>query len=137
MDEVKERIMRISIAALATLASLGLGATAPAMATALRSAEQPGVSQKVVHFGDLNLNTEHGADQLYRRLNFAARDVCSDNGDMYYLTQSRAYHQCRRNALERAVAQLDEPKVTAIYDGHFPSNPIEGRTPGRGARSVG
>ena len=106
--------MRITIAALATLATLGLGAAGPAMATALRTVEQQDVSHHLVRYGDLNLNTEKGADQLYRRLNYAARTVCSDDGDMYYY--SRAYHQCRHNALERAVAQLGQPKVTAIYD---------------------
>ena len=115
--------MKISIATLVLLASAA--AAAPAMATVPAPGAQDTHTARV-RYGDLNASTESGAEQLYGRLSFAAHEVCSDVTAPSYLTLNRAYQDCRRQALENAVAHLDQPKLTALYDHH-----------GRAAHTVG
>ncbi|HZF28060.1 MAG TPA: UrcA family protein [Gammaproteobacteria bacterium] len=129
--------MKTSIAMLVLLVSAGVGA--PAMATVSTRAGDQGQTQKVlVRYGDLNVNTAAGAEQLYHRISLAAHEVCTDVGLPSYLTLHHIYQQCRQTAVEQAVATVDRPKLTALYDRHFPDNPlVAAKSSGRSLRSVG
>ncbi|HET7132387.1 MAG TPA: UrcA family protein [Gammaproteobacteria bacterium] len=129
--------MKTSIATLAVL--VGAIAAAPAMATNLSRFSGQTETHKVrVHYADLNLGTASGAEQLYRRISFAAHEVCGDVTVPSFVNQNRAYRECRRTAVEDAVAKVDRPKLTALYDRHFPDNPLVASKPnGRGAGAVG
>ncbi len=98
---------------------LGVGSTASALTTSARAQTITQTRQEVVKYGDLNLNTEQGAEALYGRLIHAARYVCGKVGDPAYLMEGHAYLQCRKTALQRAVANVDNAKVAALYDEHF------------------
>jgi UrcA family protein len=129
--------MRTSIATLVMLACAG--ACAPALATtSVRGNEQQDVRLAVVHYGDLNLDTAKGAETLYRRMNGAAHRVCSDGGMPSYSIVNHDYQLCRQTAIEQAVEKIDRPKVTVLYDRHFPEYPLPGAiASGRGSRSLG
>lgn len=68
-------------------------------------------------FSDLNLSSPDGATALYRRINAAAYDVCgsfdTDNRGQFYLT---GVTMCVHNAVRDAVAKLNEPALSAIYN---------------------
>ena len=129
--------MKTTIATLVLL--IGAGTGAPAMATVSQSLSAPAETHQVrVHYGDLNVSSATGAAELYRRISFAAHEVCGDVTISSYLNLSRAYRECRQTAMEEAVAKVDRPKLTALYDRHFPDNPlIATKANGRGARAVG
>jgi UrcA family protein len=72
------------------------------------------VPSVVVKFDDLTLNTDSGVSQLYRRIVFAAKRVCPDDG-MRDLMAIRRVEQCRKQALDRAIRQIDNPRLVALH----------------------
>jgi UrcA family protein len=97
----------------------GLVASA-AIAWGAGSAAQAGepdnsVPHKVVSFHDLNVDTPEGAAVLYRRINAAAYEVCG-NPDRYDLSELKL-QRCVKDAVSRAVAQVDRPMLTSLYQG--------------------
>jgi UrcA family protein len=71
------------------------------------------VPHKVVSFHDLNLNSTEGAAMLYRRINAAAYEVCG-NPDRYDLSELKL-HRCVKDAVSRAIAQVNSPMLTSLY----------------------
>jgi UrcA family protein len=72
------------------------------------------VPTKTIHYADLDLNTRAGTVQMYRRIRFAAQDVCSpfDRGG---LDAKVRLSECEAHAIDSAVAKLDNRNVTAYY----------------------
>ena len=71
------------------------------------------VRTEVVRFADLDLTRATGAQQLYRRIQQAARDVCernrlSDSGS----ARIASYRLCLSGAIERAVDEVGAPLLT-------------------------
>ena len=98
----------LALLATAALAILGLGnaARAQSLDDAL-----PGRTA-IVHYGDLDLARSDSAARLYARLADAAEKVCSplDTPD---LTLGQRHRQCVDDALDAAVAQVADPRLTA------------------------
>jgi UrcA family protein len=118
------RALTITFALAAAAASV-VGIEPSAYATT--STNQHGFVQtyeQVVRFGDLDLGSQHGADQLYSRLLNAARYVCGDTSDPVYFYERHAVRHCEQVSIENAVAEIGRPKVTAVYDEHFPHQPL-------------
>lgn len=69
----------------------------------------------VVNYGDLDLAVAGGASALYQRLKRAAREVCkrSDGG----FGDPAVWLHCYHNALARAVRDLGNARVIALYNG--------------------
>jgi UrcA family protein len=69
-----------------------------------------------VRYGDLNLQNEADAAKLLKRLSNAADDVCHTPppGDAM-LRQRSGRETCREDALQNAVAAVDHPVLTALY----------------------
>jgi UrcA family protein len=88
---------------------------------ALLASAAPAVAQeaqqRVVRYGDLNLDNPHGARVLVRRINQASGDVCNDRTGPRPLTENAIVHACKDEAAENAVADVDHPMVTAEYYG--------------------
>lgn len=107
---MKTGMLKIALLA----ATVNVGALAAHTASALPA--EPAQS-KVVKYQDLNLATNGGAKTLYMRLHRAAESVCGDTAwgqlplDVYLATQS-----CEQKAMSRAVAKVDNPKLTALFD---------------------
>ena len=66
----------------------------------------------VVHYGDLDLTTQAGAEELYRRIAQAAHDVCPRPGRA--LTSLMATQACRRDALARAVDSMHNGMLAQV-----------------------
>ena len=97
------------LAVLASGVSLLLGT--PALAHS--PSEKP--LTEVVRFSDLNLTHEEGARILLGRLRHAARMVCSPAADARDLKRISLYESCLKESMDRAVADVHAPLVSALY----------------------
>jgi UrcA family protein len=89
-----------------SILSLGLG-----FATVC-TAEEP---QVTVTYRDLAVKTPQGATVLYKRIRFAADQVCSylDHGDL----SSKAHKSaCMDKAIADAVTVVGEPQLFVVYN---------------------
>lgn len=89
------------------IAALLASAAAPALAeeTAPRVAITYHVSE---------LSSPEGARRVYGRLKSAARAVCRDGS--VGLSSADAEDRCRREALDRAVRDLNRPEIAALHN---------------------
>ncbi len=94
-----------------------LGPLACGYAAVCIAGENGDVPQAVVKFGDLNFSSPDDAVALYRRIYAAAYDVCgSFDTDMRDLPDPRALDTCVHNAVRNAVAKVNKPALSAIYN---------------------
>jgi UrcA family protein len=91
----------------AAFALLGFGGSAYAT-------PQPDVVKTQVRFADLDLHTPDGNVVLYHRLSSAARRVCEESTDQD-MALFDAEMKCRAEAMQAAVAQVNSPILTALY----------------------
>jgi len=96
----------------ALVGSLALYAVSPNGLAAEAGARAP---QEIVKFGDLDLTRPAGAQELYRRITRAARDVC-DAAIPGRLAVAIAHRRCTEQAVARAVATVDNPLLTERYE---------------------
>ena len=73
------------------------------------------VRQQRVSYADLNLRTEAGARTLLGRIQGAAKKVCSPEPAPPDLTDQADYKTCLHDAQDGAVAELGNPRVSALY----------------------
>ena len=100
---------RYLMAALAAGVSLGLGTPTQAQSPS----EKPLTT--VVRFSDLDLTRAEGARVLLGRLQHAARAVCSPAADAKDLKRISLYESCLKESMDRAVADVHAPLVSALY----------------------
>jgi len=81
--------------------------------------------RSAVHYGDLNLNVERDAKIMLQRIERAAKKACGGHAAVssYTGTLERTFEECRGNAVQRALKQLDAPLVTRIYCEARPREP--------------
>jgi UrcA family protein len=124
--------MHISIwtfAAVAMLATLGFGAHADA------SSPDPIIrGRSIVHYGDLNIDSENDAKILLQRIEQAAKDACGGHPafNTYTRTPDPTFEECRSGTIARTVKRLGAPTVTRIY-AEANRSVHGGRTAGRAA----
>jgi len=68
----------------------------------------------VVHFSDLNPTSIEGATTLYRRLQSAAEDVCTQ-GHTRDLATVSLVKACVSGAISAAVADINQPSLTTYF----------------------
>lgn len=102
-------MQRSLMLALASCVALGFMAAAPA------SAEARAPTAQIVHYSDLNIDRASGARTLLRRINHAARVACGDHMGRTNFGERRAIRQCEREAVEAAVAKIDNTTLTAMF----------------------
>lgn len=96
----------------ATFVVVGLGATSAV------SAETTSPVDVVVSYGDLNIENEEGAKELYARLLDASRKVCGSSPIQSSGTIGRLnFDQCYRETLAEAVAEIDKESLSRIHTG--------------------
>lgn len=83
-----------------------------ALASMLDKLEEP--PYRVVAYGDLDLSRDSGVATLYTRINSAARAVCEPS-DVLMLKLLRESFDCHRDAVARAVSEVNSPALTNYY----------------------
>jgi UrcA family protein len=73
------------------------------------------VRSEIVGFGDLNLSDPEGVAVLYRRIKAAAHRVCSDRNNRTLLIWSKAETECKRAAIARAVAAVNNERLALMH----------------------
>jgi UrcA family protein len=73
--------------------------------------------RSAVHYGDLNLSAEDDAKIMLQRIERAAKKACGGHATFgsYTHLSDHAFEECRSEAVQRTVKQLDAPQVTRIY----------------------
>jgi UrcA family protein len=99
--------------------ALLLGGLAGLMAVGAAGAAVPDsdVPSVVVKYSQETLASKVGVNDLYRRITFAARQVCPDawTRDLAAQVQVEA---CRNQAVARAIQQIDNPSLAALHASH-------------------
>jgi UrcA family protein len=72
---------------------------------------------KTVRYSDLDISSEAGARSLLSRIRRAANYVCSGGDWVIQMNRGAAFQACVQRSSSRAVAELGNPVVTAMYDG--------------------
>jgi UrcA family protein len=100
----------------AKIAWLVLGTFAGVMAAGAAGAASPesDVPRVVVHYSEQSLATDEGVKVLYRRIVAAANEVCPESSTRN-LNQQMRVEQCRRDAIVRAVRQVDNSRLAALH----------------------
>jgi UrcA family protein len=90
-----------------------LGTLAAGFAGVSAAADNSEVRSETVHYADLNLSSPQGAAALYRRIKWAAQDVCGWNDN---LLEMQAAQPCVDKAIADAVTRVGRLELTAIYN---------------------
>ncbi len=102
--------------------SLCLALCAAAMTGPVVSADPvgaPDLISRTVRFGDIDLQTQAGAKVAARRIHIAADYVCG--GDQLLWRQASDFQSCRNEAIDRALASLQAPLVSAALGRQAPA----------------
>jgi len=76
-------------------------------------------SAGTLRYGDLNLQNDNGAQAMLGRIEFAANAACGERAGPMPLAQRGAIRQCVRQKSERAVSDINNSRLTALfYDRH-------------------
>jgi UrcA family protein len=95
------------LVALTILASL--------VAAGAAQAQSPDASGSVrVHYSDLDLGSQAGAEDMLARIRTAAGVACGGEPDAIRLDMHAAFDRCRSQTISQAVDQLHAPLVTAM-----------------------
>jgi UrcA family protein len=89
-------------------------ACAAAAGTASAATPDTDVPSIVVRYSNQTLATDQGVQQLYGRIVRAARQVCPD-ASIHDLGARASVQQCRQQAVARAIHQIDNPELAALY----------------------
>jgi UrcA family protein len=104
-------VSRPKITLMMLLCGLVSAASVGAASAAAGDGDVPSIA---VRFSQESLATDAGARQLYRRLIAAAEEVCPNNSvGNRWVTGEVA--QCRKQAVARAVSQINSPRLAALY----------------------
>ena len=77
-----------------------------------------GAPARTVHYSDLNINTPAGAALLYKRIHYAAEQVCGDVGSRQ-LVQAAAAKACVNRAVFSSVRSVNNPTLAREYNAHI------------------
>lgn len=99
----------ISKSALLLASAIGCVMAAGAASAADLAGDPPSVA---VRFSSDELTTDAGARNVYRRLVAAANKVCPQ--DDYSIWLRERVRACRTQAIARAVAQINNPRLAAL-----------------------
>jgi UrcA family protein len=84
--------------------------------------------QRIVNYGDLNLDEPVGAGTLYARIDLAAQQVCDPPEIPGFRPLLVEIKRCRAQAVAKAVADVNSPKLTSFYEARTAaSNAAAGR----------
>jgi UrcA family protein len=95
---------------------IGLIALSLAGCTLLAGAAAPAPRTVTISYADLDLSTDGGIEALYQRLRAATLAACNPSDTLDGRSQV-SFEVCKIEALERAVAQIGNGRLTARLKG--------------------
>jgi len=106
-----------------TLLAVFLGSLS-AVAAAGDAGYEP--ATRAVKFADLDLSHAAGVLALYKRIQYAAQEVCEPliSRDLNSIVTSK---RCKEQAIAHAVADVNAPLLTSYYLTNSPPSPIIAR----------
>jgi UrcA family protein len=99
---------KLALMLLGSLAGIG------AFGAAGAATPDSGAPSLVVRYTEQSLATDGGVNQLYRRIASAAAKVCPDVS-IHDLGAMRQVQQCRNEAIARAIGQINNSRLAALY----------------------
>lgn len=74
----------------------------------------------IVKYSETSLATYGGVNELYRRITFAAKQVCpaAPAASILDLVAQQQVAQCREQAITRAISQIGNPQLAALHANH-------------------
>jgi len=85
---------------------------APAAGAAELSATNDGY---VLRYSPAELARSADAENVYRKLKFAARQVCDSNATLRSLTERVQSDRCYEKVLASVVQKIDQPMLTSLH----------------------
>lgn len=73
------------------------------------------VRSVIVRYAELDLSKPQGIDVIYRRIQAAAKQVCRADTSVTALYDRASQNICYRDAIERAVRQVNLVALTALH----------------------
>jgi UrcA family protein len=104
---VAKSIIAIAVSVVLTSCSVPADARERASAGQVRSV--------IVRYAELDLSKPQGIDVLYRRIQAAAKQVCRADTSVTALYDRASQNTCYRDAVERAVRQVNLVTLTALH----------------------
>lgn len=86
-----------------------------ALSPASNASSSEGTRMQEVHYADLDITREPGAERLYKRIRSAAREICGTPG-IEQIINASTIRRCAEEATARAVAQVNSPALTRYYE---------------------
>jgi UrcA family protein len=109
-------IVAAALSVLGSAAQLGLVAAALAIAVASTGAHAAATpAAVVVRYGELDLSRPAAVALLYGRIDAAARKACGDAQRVGSHLATPNWLSCVSDSVERAVATVDQPELTAYH----------------------
>ena len=75
------------------------------------------VPKIVVRYSEQSLASEAGVNELYRRIVQASKQVCADDS-VRDLASRQLAQECRQAAVARAIQQIHNSQLAAVYASH-------------------
>ena len=95
------------------LMSLALAAVTLVGAAPVAAQSRDDTVSVSVRYGDLDISNSAGAEIMLRRIDKAAVQICGGKPDQRLLGERVAFEKCRASTIDRSVAALNAPMVTA------------------------
>jgi UrcA family protein len=99
------------------IAMASAAAICVATATMAAHATELDAPTRMVHYADLNLNTPAGISVLYKRIRYAAEEVCGD-AKWRGLAEAAAARACVDHAVYVSVHSVNNANLTNEYEAH-------------------
>jgi UrcA family protein len=100
------------------IAMASVAAICVASATMGAHADEFDAPTRTVRYGDLNLNTSAGISVLYKRIRYAAEEVCGD-AKWRGLAAAAAAKACVDHAVYVSVRSVNNANLTKEYESHI------------------
>lgn len=85
------------------------------VAHADRVGQLDGPPKIVVNYDELDISSPHGLEVLYTRIEYAAMSVCGYDRLHKELSRQRRPAACYQAALDDAIRQVNQPRLTALH----------------------
>ena len=108
--DVTRKLIAVAVSALSLATAAAHADSAPNSAPPLLTDSH----ELVVRFSDLNLDQPRDVARLYIRVSSAAENVCGPRSMGGYFPTA-GYVACYSDAVNRAVARIDRPSVSAYF----------------------